>query len=109
VEEAIPVLRVADATAAADWYGRLGWVEEWVHRFEPGFPAFVSIARDGAARIFLSEHRGDASPDTLVYVRVADIDSIAAVLGVAVEDQPWAREVHTADPDGNRLRFGTPR
>ena len=65
VEELIPVLRVKDAAAAVAWYGRLGFQEEWVHRFEPGFPAFVSIAR-GKLRIFLSEHEGDARPDTLV-------------------------------------------
>ena len=108
MEEAIPVLRVADAAASVEWYGRLGWVEEWVHRFDPSFPAFVSIARNGVARLFLSEHRGDATPNTLVYVRVDDVDAVATVLGLTVDDQPWAREVSTKDPDGNRLRIGTP-
>jgi hypothetical protein len=27
---------------------------------------------------------------------------------VAVEAAPWAREVELRDPDGNRLRIGTP-
>ena len=107
-DEVIPVLRVSDAAGSAEWYQRLGYEQEWVHRFEPSFPAFVSLAKDGAARIFLSEHRGDARPDTLVYLRVADVDAVAAEFGVAVLDQPWAREVHLTDPDGNRLRIGTP-
>jgi hypothetical protein len=48
-EEVIPILRVSNAAAA--WYQRLGFVHEWEHRFEPGFPAFLSIAR-GAIRMF---------------------------------------------------------
>jgi hypothetical protein len=43
--DVIPILRVADAAAAVAWYQRLGFTTEWEHRFEPGMPAFVSIAR----------------------------------------------------------------
>ena len=77
-----------------DWYRRLGYKQEWEHRFEPGFPAFVSVARDGGSRLFLSEHKGDARPDTLVYLRVTDLDAIASEFGVGIEQQPWAREVY---------------
>ena len=106
-EEAIPILHVTDAAAAVAWYERLGFTKEWEHRFEPGFPAFVSVAR-GQVRLFLSEHKGDARPDTLVYLRVRDVDAIAAEFGVTVEEAPWAREIAIRDPDGNRLRIGTP-
>ncbi|MGX1884750.1 glyoxalase superfamily protein [Streptomyces sp. NPDC055287] len=106
-EEVIPILHVEDAGAAAAWYARLGFAKQWEHRFEPGFPAFVEVAR-GPVRLFLSEHRGDARPGTLVYLRVRDVDTMAAEFGVAVEDQPWAREIELRDPDGNRLRVGTP-
>jgi catechol 2,3-dioxygenase-like lactoylglutathione lyase family enzyme len=106
-EEAIPILHVTDAAAAVAWYERLGFTKEWEHRFEPGFPAFVSVAR-GPVRLFLSEHKGDARPDTLVYLRVLDVDAIAAEFGVTVEEAPWAREIAIRDPDGNRLRIGTP-
>ncbi len=106
-EEVIPILRVADAAEAVAWYGRLGLTREWEHRFEPGLPAFVSVAR-GPMRLFLSEHQGDARPDTLLYLRVADVDAIAVEFGVAVEEAPWARELELRDPDGNRLRIGTP-
>ncbi|MCF2525788.1 bleomycin resistance protein [Yinghuangia soli] len=118
-EEAIPVLRVSDAAAAVDWYARLGFAKQWEHRFEPHFPAFVEVAR-GSVRLFLSEHEGDARPDTLVYLRVRDVDAVAARFAAsgstgstgeeppAIEEMPWARELHLADPDGNRLRIGTP-
>ncbi|MFF2777134.1 glyoxalase superfamily protein [Streptomyces sp. NPDC058052] len=107
-EEAIPILRVEDAAAAVAWYGRLGFAEQWVHRFEPGFPAFVEVAR-GGVRLFLSEHTGDARPDTLVYLRVRDVGAIASEFGAQVQDMPWASEIELRDPDGNRLRIGTPR
>jgi hypothetical protein len=108
-DESIPILRVNDAGRAVSWYERLGFVKEWEHHFEPSLPAFVSLARNGAARLFLSEHRGDARPDTLVYLRVSDVDTVASEFGVEIVDQPWGREVHLTDLDGNRLRVGMPR
>ena len=106
-EEVIPILRVADAARAASWYRRLGFEQEWGHRFEAHLPAFVSVAR-GAVRLFLSEHAGDARPDTLIYLRVDDVDAIATAFGAGVEEAPWAREIELRDPDGNRIRVGTP-
>ncbi|MFC7326746.1 glyoxalase superfamily protein [Marinactinospora rubrisoli] len=106
-EEVIPILHVGDAAAAVRWYARLGFTQEWEHRFEPGLPAFVAVAR-GPMRLFLSEHVGDARPDTLVYLRVADVEAVAAEFGLPVTQAPWAREVELRDPDGNRLRVGTP-
>jgi catechol 2,3-dioxygenase-like lactoylglutathione lyase family enzyme len=106
-ELVIPILRVSDATQAVAWYRRLGFTEESVHRFGPGMPAFVTIAR-GRIRLFLSEHVGDARPDTLIYLRVRDVEAIAAEFGVTVEEAPWAREIEIVDIDGNRLRIGTP-
>lgn len=106
-EEVIPILYVERAAVAVAWYGRLGFVQQWEHRFEPGFPAFVEVAR-GGVKLFLSEHRGDARPDTLVYVRVRDVDAVADEFGVPVRNAPWAREVELRDPDGNRLRVATP-
>lgn len=106
-EVVIPILRVADAGIAAGWYERLGFAKQWEHRFEPGLPAFVEVAR-GAVRLFLSEHAGDARPDTLVYLRVCDVEAVAAEFGAPVKDAPWGPEVELRDPDGNRLRIGPP-
>ncbi|WP_151769934.1 glyoxalase superfamily protein [Streptomyces abyssomicinicus] len=106
-EEVIPILRVGDVAAAVAWYERLGFAKEWEHRFEPGLPAFVEVAR-GRVRLFLSEHTGDARPGTLVYLRVHDVEAVASEFGVRAEELPWAREIELRDPDGNRLRIGTP-
>ncbi|MDA1361161.1 glyoxalase superfamily protein [Glycomyces luteolus] len=109
IEQAIPILRVEDAAAALPWYERLGFVKQWEHRFEPGFPLFVEVAR-GQVRLFLSEHKGDAPPDGVIYLRVRDVDAVAAEFGVAAEAMEWgAKEIELCDPDGNRLRIGTPR
>ena len=106
-EVVIPILRVADAAAAVSWYERLGFTREWEHRFEPGMPAFVSIAR-GRARLFLSEHQGDARPDTLIYLVVGDIDAVVAEFGRPAGEPPYGCEIELRDPDGNRLRVSTP-
>jgi catechol 2,3-dioxygenase-like lactoylglutathione lyase family enzyme len=108
-EEVVPVLRVADAARAVAWYQRLRFVKEWQHQFEPDFPWFVSIAR-GDIRIYLSEHEGDARPDTLIHLYVSDIDDVAVEFGVPVDEEGLAgRECHLEDPDGNRLRVATRR
>jgi catechol 2,3-dioxygenase-like lactoylglutathione lyase family enzyme len=108
-EETIPILRVADAAVALRWYERLGFVEEWTHRFEPGFPAFMSIRRGSpgtGVRIFLSEHRGDAVPNGLLFLRVSDVAPIAAEFDEEIRDSGARHEVKLADPDGNRVRIG---
>lgn len=106
-EQAIPVLRVTDVSVSLAWYARLGFSEEWRHQFEEGYPWFVSVVR-GEVRLFLSEHEGDAAPDTLVHLRLGGLDHLAAELGEPVRPQPWGRELAVTDPDGNRLRISDP-
>ena len=106
MEEAIPVLRITEVDTSVSWYRRLGYDQEWEHRFEPGFPAFLSISRTGCARLFLSEHTGDATPDGLVHLRIDDLEAVAQEFDSEIIEQPWGREVHLVDPDGNRLRIG---
>ena len=104
----VPFLRVADAEASAEWYARLGFTIDWRHRFAPHLPLFISLS-NGDGQVFLSEHTGDARPDTLLYVYVEDVDAVAAEFGVGVELAPYdVREIELQDPDGNRLRIGTP-
>lgn len=79
-----------------------------VHTLEPSpdLPLYLFLER-GAVHLHLSEHAGDASPGTLVYYWIDDVDAVAAEFGVEVTNQPWAREVELTDPDGNRLRIAT--
>lgn len=89
------------------WYARLGFSVVFEHRFAPGLPAFVGIER-GGMHLYLSEHTGDAVPGTLVHLWVENVDDMARVLGGTVEEEPWGRMTDVTDPDGNRLRIGTP-
>jgi catechol 2,3-dioxygenase-like lactoylglutathione lyase family enzyme len=108
-EEVVPVLYVEDAGRAVAWYERLGFQKEWEHQFEPGFPRFVSVAR-GQVRLYLSEHEGDARPDTLIHLYVKDIDAVSDEFGLPVDEEGLAgRECDLEDPDGNRLRIATRR
>lgn len=105
-EELVPIFRVTDAKATARWYERLGFALVGEHRFADGLPLYAFLRR-GDINLHLSEHAGDARPNTLVYFYVDDVDSIASEFGVEITDQPWAREITLTDPDGNRLRIGT--
>ena len=105
----MPVLHVEDAGRAVAWYARLEFRKEWEHQFEPGFPLFVSVAR-GRIRLYLSEHKGDARPNTLIHLYVDDIDAVSKEFGIPVDEEGLAgRECDLEDPDGNRLRVATRR
>lgn len=104
-EEIVPILHVKDAHKTAGWYARLGFSVEGEHQFGPGMPYYIFLERD-AIHLHLSEHKGDARPNTLLYFYVDDIEPIASEFGARVREQPWCREVELTDPDGNRLRVG---
>ena len=108
-EEVIPVLYVEDDARAVAWYGRLEFHKQWEHRFEPGFPWFVSVAR-GPVRPTCPSIWALPSVTPFIHLNVADIDAVAAEFGIAVDEAGLAgRECDLEDPDGNRLRAATPR
>lgn len=107
VEEQVPIFRVADASATAAWYGRMGFVVAGEHRFAPGLPLYLFLERNGV-QLHLSEHTGDAPPRSLAYFWVTDVDAVATAFGAQVHPQPWGREIELTDPDGNRVRVATP-
>ena len=108
--ELIPILHTRNAAASVQWYAQLGFTQNWIHRFAPDLPAFVEIS-NGPMKIFLSEHAGDARPDTLIFFRVPDLDAFVANVegGVEVEDSEeiGMRDCEVRDLDGNRIRVGT--
>jgi hypothetical protein len=104
-EELVPIFYVKNGYETAKWYQRLGFVTEGEHRFAPSLPLYLFLRR-GSQALHLSEHKGDARPNSLVYFYVTNVDEIAAEFGAEIIDQPWAREVQLTDPDGNRWRIG---
>jgi catechol 2,3-dioxygenase-like lactoylglutathione lyase family enzyme len=104
-EELVPIFRVENAESLLGWYRRLGFEVIGKHQFEAGFPLYVFLQR-GDVRLHLSEHTGDAPTGSVAYFYVETIDDLATEFGVAIETQPWGREIELVDPDGNRIRVG---
>lgn len=110
----IPILRVFDREKALEFYrDYLGFDLAWEHRFEPDLPVYMEVTR-GGLRLHLSEHHGDGTPGTIVYVSVEGLDGLERELAVkgysrlrpGVEETPWgSRCMELIDPFGNRLRL----
>jgi catechol 2,3-dioxygenase-like lactoylglutathione lyase family enzyme len=108
--EAIPTLRVSDALAAAAWYARLGFVEDWRHQHGPGLPWFISVSTPEGATLFLTEHADDCPPRSSLFLVTHDIAAAEAALQAIAKTMPWGdRELSVTDPDGNRVRISQPQ
>ena len=107
--EAIPTLHVTDAPAAAAWYARLGFAEDWRHRHAPGLPWFVSISTPEGATLFLTEHADDCAAAGSVFLVTRDLAAAEAALQAVAREMPWGdRELSVLDPGGNRVRISQP-
>lgn len=110
---AIPIVRIFSEDKAREFYlDFLGFDLEWEHRFETGFPLYAQIRRSDLT-LHLSEHHGDATPGSTIFVPVEDLNPFHQELTAknyayakpAVQDLPWGRVMEVADPFGNRIRF----
>jgi uncharacterized glyoxalase superfamily protein PhnB len=64
----IPVLRIFDYAKAIEFYVEwLGFTIEWEHEFEPGMPTYMEVKK-GDIVFHLSEHHGDGTPGTHVFI-----------------------------------------
>lgn len=117
IQTVIPQLRMTNWQRTRAFYEQgLGFRVDWEHRFEPGFPVFAQITRDGLS-LFLTEHRGDCQVGGAVYFVVDDVDALhrefsaRGMTGLRQPEQmPWGRrEMCVHDPDDNRLRFANPK
>lgn len=114
VIQTIPILRIFDVAKARQFYvDYLGFQVDWEHRFEPALPLYLQVSRGGCA-LHLSEHHGDGTPGTVVFLRMAGLDAFHGelvrknypFLRPGVEIAPWnAKLMEVTDPFGNRLRF----
>jgi catechol 2,3-dioxygenase-like lactoylglutathione lyase family enzyme len=109
----IPQLRITDAQRSRAFYlDALGFSLDWTHQFEPGYPVFMQITRQGQT-LFLTQHSGDCQTGGAVYFIVPDAQAChdafvarGALPTNPLADTPWGtREFLMTDPDGNRLRF----
>jgi catechol 2,3-dioxygenase-like lactoylglutathione lyase family enzyme len=113
ISSAIPLLRIFSEAKAREFYiDFLGFHIDWEHRFEVGLPLYAQISRDKLV-IHLTEHHGDATPGSTIFVPILDIDAlqqslIAKNYGYSrpgIQEQGWGKVMEIADPFGNRIRF----
>ena len=115
-QRVFPQLRMTNWKRTRQFYADgLGFVVDWEHRFEPGFPVFAQLTREGLS-LFLTEHSGDCQVGGAAYFVVDNVDALHREIrdrGIQPPeppaDTPWGtREMTIVDPDGNRLRFANP-
>ena len=116
LQKTTPIPRIFDEGKARELYiDYLGFAIVFEHRFEPGLPLYMGVARDACA-LHLTEHHGDASPGAAARIEVSDLDAFHAELVAktyrfarpSIETMPWGtRDMTVTDPFGNRLTFTT--
>jgi len=116
-QETIPILRIFSVEKATEFYvDFLGFKIDWEHRFGDNFPLYAQVSRAGL-KLHLSEHHGDASPGSTVFIWMRGIADYHRELTAknyryyrpGLEDAPWdAKVMEVGDPFGNKLRFSEP-
>ncbi len=73
---AVPIIRIFSQDKAKEFYlDFLGFKLDREHRFEANFPLYAQVSRSDLS-LHLSEHHGDATPGSTVFVRIQDIDAL---------------------------------
>jgi catechol 2,3-dioxygenase-like lactoylglutathione lyase family enzyme len=111
---AIPTLRMFSVEKAKEFYvDYLGFKLDWEHAFEPNTPVYMQVSR-GDLIFHLSEHYGDGTPGSCVYVAMEGVREFHGELAAkkykyyrpGVERTQWNTwAMDLLDPFGNKLRF----
>ncbi|MDC5806737.1 glyoxalase superfamily protein [Vibrio europaeus] len=112
--QTIPIIIIFDIQKAKEFYlDYLGMNLDWEHRFEEGFPLYMQVSK-GNLVFHLSEHSGDGTPGSKLFVNVDKIQQLFSELeqkdymycNPALESVPWGVECFTiTDPFSNRILF----
>lgn len=112
--QTIPILRIFDEEKAKGFYLEfLGMTVDWEHRFEKDAPLYMQVSK-GNLVLHLSEHSGDCTPGSKVFVNVSDLDLLFDEVTSQnykynkplVEMAPWGNRTFTViDPFSNKLLF----
>ena len=75
LEKVIPTLRIFDYNKAIEFYiDWLGFKVIWEHRFEENAPVYMEVEKDDIT-FHLSEHHGDGTPGTHVFIRCTGVEA----------------------------------
>jgi catechol 2,3-dioxygenase-like lactoylglutathione lyase family enzyme len=112
-DRVIPIVRIFDAQKAKEFYvDYLGMNVDFEHRFEPSLPLYLQVSR-GNLVLHLSEHHGDGTPGTTVYIATTGVRELHAELTAkdygylrpGIESDEIGTHMEVQDPFGNTLRF----
>lgn len=115
-EPAIPILRIFDLRKAHEFYvDYLGFTVDWEHQFDRQGPTYTQISR-GALVLHLSEHHGDGTPGSAVYIPATGVRELHAelqakdyaFLNPGIDNSPGDDQgacLNLLDPFGNTLRI----
>ena len=116
-ERIAPIFRIFSLEKAREFYiDFLGCKVDWEHRFEPSAPVYMQVSRDELV-LHLSEHHGDGTPGSVVYVYITDIAALHRELNnkkyrynrPGLEQMEWGMmQMTVIDPFNNRICFGEP-
>lgn len=110
----VPILRIFDIDKAKEFYvDWLGMNVDWEHRFDDESPLYMQVSRDDLV-LHLSEHSGDGTPGSAVYVAARGVAELHQELhakpyrylnpGIGVGPAGGAC-MDLLDPFGNTLRI----
>lgn len=113
----IPIFRIFDYQKAVEFYIHwLGFAIDWEHTFEENTPVYLQISK-GDLVIHLSEHHGDSTPGTKIFIEnFPDLEQYHSLLiskkykynrpGLeAPFYNPEGLFMEVNDPFGNKLLF----
>ena len=112
----VPILRIFDVAKAREFYvDYLRCTVDWEHRFADKAPLYMQVSRAGLV-LHLSEHHGDGTPGSTLYVETAGVRDLHAelsgrkcgYLNPGVEVDEIGACMTLLDPFGNTLRFNEP-
>jgi catechol 2,3-dioxygenase-like lactoylglutathione lyase family enzyme len=116
-QRVVPTFRIFSLEKAREFYlDFLGCKVDWEHRFGPEAPVYMRVSREGLV-IHLSEHHGDGTPGSLVYVHTTGVPELHHELNdknyrhnhPGLQEQEWGMiEMTVTDPFNNRITFAEP-
>jgi len=111
---AVPILRIFDLPKAKAFYlDFLRFNLDWDHQFADDGPHYLQVSPGGMV-LHLSEHHGDGSPGSGVFVSTTNLAEFHAEITAkgyqfirpGIEDAPWGGRIMTViDPFHSKLQF----
>jgi len=112
--QSIPIIRIFDEERAKEFYLEfLGMTVDWEHRFDADYPIYLQVSKENLI-LHLSEHSGDCTPGSKVFVNVSDLEALFQDISSrpnkyckpSIEQAAWGGSCFTVtDPFSNKLLF----